>query len=372
VTVAGRVLDQSWRGLTMVPVAAALVAAGPAAPAGPSRAGAVPDRLAEVLTVDLQFSPSDVQSLARGNIIARSLSAGDSREVPVAGAARFDVPLSYYLARARDIVTFKQGDEVLQIGLFGPRASAADLAGLSLDKQDVDDLKKCELDRCKVKLDAAGLARFRTEMAWNEPGATERAHQLARDVIAGYVLAYQLAGNLALIEYRDQEEPIRVADETRALLDRSPWVLRTPGLREYVEAYPRSPTVHAENILYWSKEAFGLKPVVSVTHTILWRGPDGPADAVLLSKQVYASHYFDGSVSYTLLVEDRRPDQPGVFVVYINRSNIDQLRGGLLGPIRRSIARSRARGGVEDNLDRLRKRLEKDYKAAPAAGSAAG
>ena len=55
------------------------------------------------------------------------------------------------------------------------------------------------------------------------------------------------------------------------------------------------------------------------------------------------------------------PDQPGMIVVYVNRSLVDALQGGILGPLKRPIARSKARGGLEDNLETLRKRLEREY-----------
>jgi hypothetical protein len=236
--------------------------------------------------------------------------------------------------------------------------------GLTLDPGDIEDLRKCTIGQCKLKLDLRALERFRYEIGWSTPEAADQVNRLARDVVAGYVAAYQEAGDAALIEYRDRETPVSVAAGTRALLNRVPWLAQAaPGLREYIDAFPRAPRTDVEDVIYWSKEAFGLKPMVSATHMMVWRRGDGAADATILSKQIFATHYIEASLSVTLLSSDGRPDHAGVFVVYLNRSLVDMLQGGLFGPFRRSVARSKTKGGLSEHLETLKKRLEADYKA---------
>ena len=50
-----------------------------------------------------------------------------------------------------------------------------------------------------------------------------------------------------------------------------------PDLFRFLDEFPRTPLEGAESILYWSREKFGLKPVISITHTVLRRrnGPRG-------------------------------------------------------------------------------------------------
>jgi hypothetical protein len=346
-------------------IAAGLVAVSPAASSTPQKITVtVPASFAQVLTTSLQFSASDVASLGRGSTVVKSLQAAESREVPVAGAIWFNVPVEYFLARARDIAVFKRGEEVQQIGVFGPRATPDDLRGLTLDPQDIEDLRKCRLGQCKVKLDLRGLERFRYEIGWSTPDAADQANRLARDVVAAYVAAYQQSGDAALIEYRDREVAVSVAAGAKALLGRVPWLKEAaPGLLEYIAAFPGDAPPQVEDVVYWSKEAFGMKPMVSATHMMVWRGPGGAADATILSKQIFATHYLEASLGVTLLARDGRPDPAGVFVVYLNRSLVDLLQGGLLGPFRRSVARSKTKEGLGDHLEALKKRIEAEYKA---------
>jgi len=346
-------------------IAAGLAAVSMGASARPEKITVtVPAPLAQVLTGQLQFSSSDVSSLGRGSTVVKSLTAVESREVPVVGAIWCNVPIEYFLARARDIVAFKRVDEVQQIGVFTWPAAASDVESLTLDNQDIQDLRKCTVSECKVKLDLRALERFRYEIGWAAPDAVDQANRLARAVVTGYVAAYQKAGDAALIEYRDRDTPVSVAQGTKLLLDQAPWLREAaPGLREYADAFPRTVLPYVEDLIYWSKEAFGMKPVLSATHMMLWRGPGGAADATIFAQQIFSTHYFDASISITLLASDHRPGQAGVFVVYVNRSLIDLLRGGLLGPLRRRVARSETHDGLADHLDALKKRIEADFKA---------
>jgi len=343
--------------------AAGCVLAAAAAPQ-PRTSVAPPAKLAQLLTKHFQFSASDLAAVGRGTVVVRSLPVSESREVVVAGAFWCDVPLDYFLTRARDIVTFKRVKEVQQIGLLGNPAGAANLAGLTIDQPDIDLLRKCVPGDCKFRLDRAGLERMRRDVPWSAPDATTRAQQLTRELVTGYVTGYQRSGNSALVEYGDQKTGVKVAKGLEALLNRSLWLHEAaPGLRQYADSFPNDPLPNVDNFMYWSKEAFGMKPVVAATHTIVWRRPGGTGDATILAKQIYASHYLDASVSLTVLMQDGRPAPGGVFVVYQNRSLVDLLQGGFLGPLRRSIARSRTKDGLAGQLEGLKKRLESEYRS---------
>jgi hypothetical protein len=332
-------------------------------PAAQTPAPAVRPALADFLTKHLQFSRSDLAALARGESVAKSMPAADSREVAVAGAVRFDVPVDFYLAKLRDIVAFKKAPDVFRVGVFSTPPVPADLAGLELDPRDIEDLRHCAVGRCDVRLDATALTRFQREVNWKDPKSAAHAHDIARETLARYVAAYQQGGNGALLEYRDANAPVKLADQTRLLMTRSGYLAtENPRLRDHLEQYPRVPAAEAEDILYWSKETFGMKPIVTATHLTIWRGATPAADAWVTSKQLYSTHYFDASLAVTLATAVTTPDQPGAYIVYINRSLVDALQGGILGPIKRSIARSKARGGLDSHLVALKKRLESEYK----------
>ena len=79
---------------------------------------------------------------------------------------------------------------------------------------------------------------------------------------------------------------------------------------------------------------------------------------MIASKDVYSSRYIDGSLTLTLASDSVR--SPSVFyLVYFNRSRANALKGPLAG-VRRSVAKRRARSGLEEQLRNVKRRLEHD------------
>src|SRR5206468_296634 len=109
---------------------------------------------------------------------------------------------------------------------------------------------------------------------------------------------------------------------------------------------------------YWSKEDFGLKPVTSVTHvTIYKRSHLNGADVIVSSKGIYGSHYFDSSLGLTAFIQSRAVDPPHSYLIYVNRSRTDALRG-FFGGWKRSLISGRLRDGARKSMETIKKRLE--------------
>src|SRR6266536_985964 len=87
-----------------------------------------------VLSQDLKFSDADLGALARGNVVKHSLDVRASGEIAVVGAVRIGRSEDAFLARVRDVKTFKSDPDVLQIGVFSDPPVAEDLADLTFDK----------------------------------------------------------------------------------------------------------------------------------------------------------------------------------------------------------------------------------------------
>ena len=68
--------------------------------------------------------------------------------------------------------------------------------------------------------------------------------------------------------------------------------------------------------------------------------------------QVFATHYYQGSLGLTYLVGDSRR-----YLVYVNRTELDVL-GGFLGGLKRAILESRLKRDVARLIGGLRGRLE--------------
>jgi len=164
--------------------------------------------------------------------------------------------------------------------------------------------------------------------------------------------------------YVDDDHPVSVAAEFRAMVDAQPAILnRFPTLDRHMRRYPEA-SPDTDDILYWSKEKLGPEVVVSVTHLAVARlAGSEPARFAAASRQIYGSQYFDASLGITMVLEDAaRP--AGSYLVYVNRSRLDAL-GGFFGPMKRLIVRSRTRSAMSKTLLEVRDLVERRFASAP-------
>jgi hypothetical protein len=319
-----------------------------------SQADGVGENLRAVLTRDFEFSGGDLADLERGQVVKRALRARGPGEVAVVGALRINAPKARLLDRVRDVATFKRGPEILQIGTFSAPPSPSDLAPLTIDTGDFD-VRACRLRDCDVRLPASAIARF----AAIDPDAADaqtRGAALFKQILFEQVAAYVSGSGSRFTQYDDGTPPIRPLEAFDSLLAHTPAVgALVPGLREHLRRFPAAPLAGAQDLLYWSKEKFGLGPFITVTHmTIVC---PSPALCVVGSRDVYSSRYIDASFSMTLASDV--PQTPGAFyLVYLNRTRASALTGFLSG-FRRSIAERRARAGLEERLTAIARQLER-------------
>jgi hypothetical protein len=308
---------------------------------------------AALLTGDLKFSPNDLADLVHGKIVKHGLTSPTLGEVAAVGAVRVAGTRQRFVDSYRDIARFKQGPDVLQIGRFSNPPEPRDLNGLTIEKQDAD-LRDCRVGACDVRLPADAIMRLQREIAWTAPDAAERAAQLFKAILFEDVRGY-VAGGRRMTAYDDEKKPVHPLEDFAGVLRNSPYIGRlVPELPRYLEAFPAVHLPAAEDFLYWSKEKFGFAPFISVTHVTLTR--DASGDDVLTSKDVYSSRYFDTSLTMTV-ASDAVGAAGSFYLVYVNRSRAAALKGVFAG-LRRSIVERRAKGTLEENLKRIKERLE--------------
>ena len=332
-----------------------LIALGASA-AAPDPVSDVPAALRSLLSTDLRFSVPDLTALEKGDVVAHRLGATAPGEAGAGGAVRIAGRKEAFVDLYRDIVQFKRGPGVVAIGLFGDPPSEADLASLELNALDVN-LKDCVPGDCDIRLPAQAIRRFQSEVDWKSPDADARAAALFKQILAEHVRAYMSGSPGRFTEYNDEKRPVRPVDDFAALLKGASYLERlVPGLPSHLESFPASPLPGAEDIVYWSKERFGnLAPFVTVTHVTITHPT--PASFVIASKDVYSSRYFDASLSVTI-ADDAAAGPEAFYLVYVNRSRADALKGSFAG-LRRSIVERRARNSTEENLRATRLRMEK-------------
>ena len=332
--------------------AAGLVVVAAGASAAPARSRST---YRECLRSHIGLSESDLSRLRRGGIVARSVSAQDSHEIGVVGIVRVSVPAEFVVSRFRDITTYKKSDMVLQVGPFSDPPSLADVDRLTLEEGDINAIRSCRPGDCGVKLSRETMARFAREVDWKQPDYRERANALERRIVVEQLQAYISAGPAALGAYADKKDTVSLDAEFRALVARPPEICQyMPELFAYLREYPRSTLNGVDSFFYWSKEAFGLKPVISVTHVVIYHAR--PGLTFIASKSLYSTHYMTASLGLTILGSDETGDS-AVDIMYVNRSRSDSLDGPFAG-LKRAIVGRRQREAVEKNMRIMKARLE--------------
>lgn len=337
---------------------AVLVTAGTAgpAPAGdPARA-----RLASAF----ELRSGDLARIDAGEVFSRTLPSADRREVATLGVVRVGATPEFYVEQFGDIATFKQDEAVLQIGGFSDPPVDADLAGLTLDAADIEDLRECRVGDCGLQLTEGAIERFRRQVDWRRADAPEHATSTMRSVLAEYASQY-LRGGAPPMAYVDDEEPLDLREEFASLAASAPlgWE-QFPQLLSHLVSFPAGRSTRPiTDLLYWSKEKVGRRTVISITHlAIVAASPDPHPDYAVASKQVFGTHYYDASLGLTVLLRDRTAASPVTYLAYFNRSRVDVFHG-LFGAITRAAVTSRARSTVADSLARLKLRLEREFAA---------
>jgi hypothetical protein len=309
----------------------------------------------------LAFTPTELIALENSKIIVKLPKTPETREVAAFAIMRVDVPTDFFVERVRDIATFKKSEKVLQIGKFSKPPRLEDLAGLTFDQVDIDAIRACRVKSCDIKMSAKFMERFEKEVNWASENPRDRVTELMRQMLLEQVLAYSKSGNAALGKYDDKSYSLVLADEFKSLLKPAAYMYGyVPEFQKYLEEYPHGRPEHGaivEEFFYWSKEDFGLKPVTSVTHVTIYKRSH---DVIIGSKGIYGSHYFESSLGLTAFIQSRASDQARTYLIYMNRSRTDALRGFFAG-LKRSLIGGSLRDGAKKSMEMIKLKLETEY-----------
>jgi len=310
----------------------------------------------------------EIRAVREGRIVAKLLPSSDNREIAAFGIAKVAFPAEFFRDQFRNIDTFKRSYSVPEVGRFGDPPHPGDLEALSVPREDIEDLRRCRPGDCKVRLSSDFIARLHQAVDWTLPDAPELAETFFKEMLVQRAVVYRRGGSRELEAYDDKEDVIPLRRDFEAILKASAYLLDyVPELADFLHNYPDDPDdglEEAESFLYWSKEDFGLKPVISLTHAVLyfWHHGEDEEELIVASKQVYASHYFDSSLGLTAVLEvEEGKEEPDRYLVYLNRSRSLDL-GGFFGRVKRSVVAGRVRDGLTTNLLHTRARLDAIYR----------
>jgi len=307
---------------------------------------ATPARLTSFLQQSIGFDSQQLAAVERGEPIVKVLETRDRRDVAVFGIITTPLGREQYVRALRDFPTSLRTPNRTQLGIFSSPAKESDVAAVTISSRDVGDMKRCKAGDCVVKLPATDMQHIHDEMNWSASPADLQAqlNAYARRRLVEYVTDYRRHGDSAMAIYDDRGNlNVHSSEAFAAQFAESPYVYQTvPSLRDYFSNYPRGsvPAGGAE-VLFWSEDVMPrLRPILSVTHMVVYTPPELPTVTLAARKQIYANHYFETAVDLTCVI-DR---QPGTYLLVLRRYRFDNLPGGILN------IRGRAISALRDQL----------------------
>ena len=301
-----------------------------------------------------------ITAIQHGKAVTKVLSTKTPDEVAVFGAIYINASPEEYLKAAQNVAALRKSPNYLGVRKFSSPPQLSDLEGFVLDEDDIKDLKNCKPGKCELQLPAESMQDFKTQVNWSSPDVSGQVNSLGQKMALDALVRYQKDGNSALGSYYDKEHPVHVTERFESLLQESPSLSHyLPDLDKYLVGYPHTQLPNAENVFYWEKVKFGLKPTLRMNHMVIYRGsePSGPLDSVAI-KQLYASHYFQTAIDLSVCAKDSsQPDAKGFYLITVKGSR----QAGLTGPkgsIVRKNAVSRIRSSLETSLTHIKGVLE--------------
>jgi hypothetical protein len=303
------------------------------------------------------LSEDQIGAIRSGKAVAKVIESRTPDDVFVFGAVYVEARPESYLEVASDVDALRKLPGYLRIQSFSDPPQLSDLGGFTLENQDIEELKNCQVGHCEVQLPTEAMESFKQSIDWSAPDVADRVNHLAHQMALHALLDYMHGGNTALGVYRDKNHPAAVAESFAALITRlSALPVYLPELNEYLLEYPKAKSDKVQAGFYWEEVNFGLKPTFRIVQTIVYRGatPTGPVYAIA-EKQLYASHYFESALDLTVCIKDAQ--RPGFYLITVKGSKQAGLTG-LKGSIVRKVAVDQARSSLGRVLTTIKQRLE--------------
>lgn len=294
----------------------------------------------------IALSPGDSATLARGEPVVQALESRDTRVVAVFGMVAANVSRGALVSRLAAFDRSGRAPSVRSAGVFRTPATPENVAAFRIGNGDATALKACRSGACEFKLPAAEMARAKVMLEGGAGGA-EKLAAYARRRAAEYVNGYRARGNDALVTYDDYgPHGVRASEAFTALLDGSPWILQqAPAVQQYLLSYPRGRPPGTADVIYWIVEANpGLRPTLTINHRVVFSPPDRNRMTVAITKQLFASHYFEAALEQLVAVDRAgSPRGEATYVMLIRQYRFDNLPGVL-------NIRGRAKAAVRERV----------------------
>ncbi|MGE5142441.1 MAG: hypothetical protein ACM3OA_03290 [Acidobacteriota bacterium] len=312
----------------------------------PAQTPEPPAALVRFLRESIALTPDQLAAATRGEPVVKVLDTRERRDIAVFGITTVAVSRAAYVARVRDSKNWLRTPTRSRFGLFSDPATPADVQAFTISQRDANEMKDCKPGDCVVKLPATDMQRIHAEMNWSAPDLVAHLSAYGRRRLIEYATDYRARGDSAMAVYDDRGN-VHASDAFAALLAESPYVYRTvPSLERYLASYPHATLADASEVLYWSEDVLPhLRPILSVTHQVVFTPPELPGMTLIAAKQIYADHYFEAAVDLTSIVDGQgQGGRPASYLLIFRRYRFDNMPGGLLN------IRGKAVGALRDQM----------------------
>ena len=308
---------------------------------------------------DIGLSDDQIAAISSGRPVAKALDSRTPAEVFLFAAVYINASPDAYYRFARDPNQIRHLPYVLQLEPFSNPPQLSDFRDFSFDDDEVQALKKCQPGDCAFQMPASSIVTLQRSINWSAANVDEQVNDLLHKAAYEDLLAYQRGGDQALGEYNDKPDPTAVAQQFAYMLSYVKVLpQRLPDFYHYLLSYPNGKPTNAENMFYWSRVNFGLKPTLRVVQVISMRGKlDDDIACAIAEKQLYSSHYFETALDMSFCVRGNNPAHPGFYLLVAMGSEQAGLTG-VKGTIIRHFAVGRSVSNLSDQLADIKKKLE--------------
>ena len=301
----------------------------------------------DLLVQEFKLSSNDLDAVSRGQIVAKALPTQDQRDVAVVAVARAD-------RRVRSSLVMAPGG----VHLFAQPASLADVQDVRVASDDVDELRQCRPGSCNFKLPTSDMTAVRAAIDSAGAGAPDRVTAYVRQRMVDYVNAYREQGSAAMVVYGDEGSVESSAAFDAMMRDSSRLVQVAPSPARYIDTYPHDSLPGATSTFLWSVDAMPhLHPVMRIMQRVVYTAPDDSLTTLVVSKQLYADHYFEAGLEALLLTDAANGGFQGAvgdaLIIETRRYRFDHLPSGGLLNLRGRVV-SGIQSAVVDDIKRLR------------------
>jgi hypothetical protein len=338
-----------------------------------TRSGLLSPEMVQARVSHLKLKTEEVKALIERQVIVRSLTTGNSRELTGFGLVVADATPESFTDSFKNLEYFKNQSSVMGSGRFSSAPVLSDLKNLTIDNKDIMALAKCKVGESDIKLSKTEIASIRALVGSSTqltPAIKARLADEYKKMIVERVKSYLADGAKAMVAYNDKDEPINASE---AFLQLANEQAKSSGhcaqFYQALSSFPQASAPDTESFVYWAKQRFGdMKPVINVVHVIIHR--DGNR-VLIASKQLYSSHYTDAGLSVAELIpfNNDADGTPRTLVAYSLRLHVDML-GGALGFMKKRMAQPKILGALKESLVGLRSNMEATTQAAVSGRAA--